>query len=40
MDTENRTQELDFGLTDEELWELELNSKSSVCEGGGEGWSG
>lgn len=31
---------LDFGLSQEELLELEESSSSVVCEGGSEGWSG
>ena len=31
---------LDFGLSQEELQELEESSSSVVCEGGSEGWSG
>ena len=31
---------LDFGLSNEELAELEENSSSVVCEGGSEGWTG
>ena len=31
---------LDFGLTQEELQELEESSRNAVCEGGDEGWAG
>jgi len=31
---------LDFGLSEEELEELERSACNTVCEGGGEGWSG
>lgn len=34
------TNSLDFGLSVSELDELEDSSKSVVCEGGSEGWSG
>lgn len=31
---------LDFGLSQEELEQLEESSRNVVCEGGSEGWSG
>lgn len=31
---------LDFGLTDEQLVELEKSAKIATCEGGSEGWTG
>lgn len=31
---------LDFGLSYEELEQLEESSSDVVCEGGGEGWAG
>ncbi len=31
---------LDFGLSEQELEELQESSRNVVCEGGSEGWSG
>lgn len=38
--TEETNSLLDFGLSQEELAQLEKSSSNVVCEGGGEGWSG
>ena len=38
--TEATNSLLDFGLSQEELAQLEKSSSNVVCEGGGEGWSG
>ena len=38
--TEATNSLLDFGLSQEEIAQLEQSSSSVVCEGGGEGWSG
>ncbi|MDO5557827.1 MAG: hypothetical protein Q4G05_06305 [Clostridia bacterium] len=31
---------MDFGLSQEELEQLEKSAESTTCEGGSEGWSG
>lgn len=35
-----KTQEIDFGLKEQELQELFISSKKTICEGGSEGGAG
>lgn len=39
MNEENKNL-LDFGLTEEEIEQLEKSSSDVACEGGAEGWAG